>query len=73
LGPPVAGALRATQSTTEGLVYTGALESIGPTTIGSTEDAPSPPASSPSSACRLAAKVSIFDASSSSLNNSTSV
>jgi hypothetical protein len=41
--------------------------------IGSTEDTPSPSASSPSGAFRIIVEASIFDASSSPLNTSTTV
>jgi hypothetical protein len=73
LGPPADGALEATRSATGGSVCAGALELIGPGAIGSAEDAPSPSALSPAGAYGAAVEASIFDASSSPLDTSTSV
>jgi hypothetical protein len=73
LGPPADGAPRAARSIAEGSVYTAALGPIGPGAIGSTEDTPSPSASSPSGACKLAVEASIYGSSSSPLNTLTSV
>jgi hypothetical protein len=73
LCPPANGAPRVARLVVEGSVWTDALVPIGPGEIDSTEDAPSPSASSPSGAYRLAVEASIFDASSSPLNTSTSM
>jgi hypothetical protein len=71
--PPVDKVLETTRSAMEGLACTGVLDLIRPGAIGSAEDIPSPSASSPAGTLGSAAKVSVFDASSSPLHTSTSV
>jgi hypothetical protein len=70
---PADGALEMTRSATEGLACADVLELIGPGTIDSAEDVPSPSASSPVGTLGSTITASIFDASSPPLHNFTSV
>jgi hypothetical protein len=71
--PPADGALETNQSRMKELTCAGVLELIRLGAIVSAEDIPSPSASSPAGALGPVAKASIFDASSSPLDTSTSV
>jgi hypothetical protein len=73
LCPLANGAPRAAKSAAEGPVCIGALQQIRLGAIGSTEDVPSPSASLPSAAYKIAVRASIYRSSSSPLNTSTSV
>jgi hypothetical protein len=57
----------------EGSACTDVLDLIEPRVIGSAKDIPSPSASSPAGAIGPTAKSSVFDASSSPLDTSTSL